>query len=231
MFTLATYNTFLIVMAVVAVVVFIALSFVDAGYGYLFNPKFGFPIPNRIAWVIMECPVFIVMTILWWLSDVRFEIAPLVLFLIFQTHYFQRSFIFPLLIRGNSKMPFGIMLMGAVFNTLNAFMQGGWIFYLAPEQNYYDGWMCKQTILSAICESQAIQSITFQRVVCSAMYHQQTTLASLPSGSASLLQVGLGQVLSSHYGHLQTLALVRHHYTRDMKVSLARSLHHLVASE
>ena len=70
MFTLATYNTFLIVMAVVAVVVFIALYFVDAGYGYLFNPKFGFPIPNRIAWVIMECPVFIVMTILWWLSDV-----------------------------------------------------------------------------------------------------------------------------------------------------------------
>ena len=33
MFTLATYNTFLIVMAVVAVVVFIALYFVDAGYG------------------------------------------------------------------------------------------------------------------------------------------------------------------------------------------------------
>lgn len=146
MFTLTTYNTFLIIMAAVAVVVFIALYFVDAGYGYLFNPKFGFPIPNRVAWVIMECPVFIVMTVLWWLSDVRFEVAPLVLFLIFQTHYFQRSFIFPMLIRGNSKMPFGIMMMGAVFNTLNAFMQGGWIFYLAQEQGYYDGWMSKPYI-------------------------------------------------------------------------------------
>ena len=84
MFTLATYNTFLIIMAVVAVVVFIALYFVEAGYGYLFNPKYGFPIPNRVAWVLMESPVFILMTILWWLSDVRFEVAPLVLFAIFQ---------------------------------------------------------------------------------------------------------------------------------------------------
>ena len=73
-------------------------------------------------------------------------IAVLVLFAIFQTHYFQRSFIFPLLIRGNSKMPVGIMLMGAVFNTLNALMQGGWIFYLAPQQGYYDGWMSKPYI-------------------------------------------------------------------------------------
>ena len=49
MFTLATYNTFLIIMAAVAVVVFIALYFVEAGYGYLFNPKFGFPVPNRVS--------------------------------------------------------------------------------------------------------------------------------------------------------------------------------------
>ena len=43
-------------------------------------------------------------------------------------------------------MPCGIMLMGVIFNTLNALMQGGWIFYLAPEQGYYDGWMCKPYI-------------------------------------------------------------------------------------
>ena len=35
---LETYHTFLWVMAAVAVVVFVALHFVEAGYGYLFNP-------------------------------------------------------------------------------------------------------------------------------------------------------------------------------------------------
>ena len=131
------YNSFLIVMAIIAVFVFIALYFVEAGYGYLFNPKFGFPVPNKVAWVIMECPVFIAMAILWWMSPVKFEAAPLALFVIFQLHYFQRSFIFPLLIRGNSKMPVGIMLMGMIFNTLNAVMQGCWIFYYGN----YEGWM------------------------------------------------------------------------------------------
>ena len=116
------YNPFLITMSLIAVFVFIALYFVEAGYGYLFNPKFGFPVPNKVAWVLMECPVFIAMAILWWLSPVKFDAAPLALFIIFQMHYFQRSFIFPLLIRGNSKMPVGIMLMGMIFNTLNAVM-------------------------------------------------------------------------------------------------------------
>ena len=145
-----TYTTFLWIMAAVAVVVFVALYFVEAGYGYLFNPKFGFPVPNKVAWVLMECPVFIVMSILWWMSDYAMQTAPLVLFIIFQTHYFQRSFIFPLLIRGNSKMPVGIMLMGMVFNTLNAVMQGGWIFYYGPERGYYDDWMSKPYIYIGI---------------------------------------------------------------------------------
>ena len=146
MITLDIFNTYLIVMAAIALVVFVALYFVEAGYGYLFNPKFGRPIPNKVAWVLMECPVFIAMFIMWALSDVKTEAAPLVLFLIFQTHYFQRSFIFPMLLRGNSKMPFGIMAMGMVFNTLNALMQGGWIFYLAPQQGYYDDWFSKPYI-------------------------------------------------------------------------------------
>ena len=141
--SLEVYNTFLVVMAAIALVVFIVLYFVEAGYGYLFNPKFGFPIPNKVAWVLMESPVFVAMAAMWWFSSAKFEVVPLILFLTFELHYFQRSFIFPLLMRGNSKMPVGIMLMGMIFNTLNAVMQGGWIFYYAPQLNYYDGWLSK----------------------------------------------------------------------------------------
>ncbi len=143
MFTPEAFNIFLIVMSVLALAVFIALYFFEAGYGYLFNPKYGFPIPNRIGWVLMEFPVFIAMMLLWWFSDARFDAASVALLVLFQTHYLQRSFIFPMLIRGNSKMPFGIVALGMLFNTLNALMQGGWIFYLAPERNYYADWFSK----------------------------------------------------------------------------------------
>lgn len=142
---LSSYNTFLLVMSAIAVVVFIALQFFEAGYGYLFDSRYGKPIPNKVGWVLMESPVFIAMCILWWLSPRQWEYAPLVLFLMFQAHYFQRSFIFPLLMRGESKMPLGIVLMGMTFNTLNALMQGGWIFYLAPD-SYYADWFSKPQI-------------------------------------------------------------------------------------
>ncbi len=135
MITLSTFYTFLAVMAAVAVVVFVALFFVDAGYGKFINPKFGPTIPNRIGWFLMEFPVFLAMTILWVLSGDMWEVMPLVFFLIFQTHYFQRSLVFPFIIRGNGRMPISIMLMGATFNTLNALMQGGWIFWFGREVN------------------------------------------------------------------------------------------------
>ena len=85
------------------------------------------------------------MCILWLCSDRALEAGPLALFILFQSHYLQRSFVFPLLIRGKSQMPLGIVLMGMVFNTLNALMQGGWIFYVSPA-GYYDGWFARPYI-------------------------------------------------------------------------------------
>ncbi len=142
---LSSYNIFLVVMSVIAVFVFVALQFFEAGYGYLFDRRYGPPVSNKVGWVLMESPVFIAMTILWAISDRQWDVVPLVLFVLFQLHYFQRSFIFPLLMRGNSKMPLGIVLMGMTFNTLNALMQGGWIFFLAPD-GYYAEWFSKPFI-------------------------------------------------------------------------------------
>ena len=61
----------------------------------------------------------------------------LTFFIFFQIHYFQRAFVFPLLLTGKSKMPLAIMSMGILFNLLNGYMQGEWIFYLSPEGMYH----------------------------------------------------------------------------------------------
>lgn len=135
------FNILLIVMAVIAALVFIALYFVEAGYGMLFDKKWGIPISNKIAWICMEAPVFLVMLVLWNRSERQFETVPLLFFLFFELHYFQRSFIFPLLMKGKSKMPAGIMTMGIVFNLLNGYIQGMWIFYLSPANMYTNQWL------------------------------------------------------------------------------------------
>ena len=138
---LENFNIFLIIMSIIAVIVFIALYFVTAGYGVFYNKKWGPSIPNKIGWVLMESPVFIAMILLCVFSERSTNIVCLIFLLLFEIHYFQRSFIFPFLIRGKSVMPLSVILMGVVFNTLNALMQGGWIFYVSPENMYEISWL------------------------------------------------------------------------------------------
>lgn len=136
-----TFNAFLVAMSLIALFVFIALYFIKAGYGIFRTSSWGVSINNKLAWMLMEAPVFVVMTVLWWNSQRAFSITPLIFFLLFQLHYFQRSFIFPFLLKGKSRMPLAIMLMGIVFNLLNGFMQGWWLFYLAPDTLYTPDWL------------------------------------------------------------------------------------------
>ncbi len=139
------FDILLIVMTLLGLVVFVALHFFEAGYGYLFDRRYGPPVPNKIGWIAMEAPVFVAMCTLWIASDRTWEAAPLALFALFQLHYLQRAFIFPLLIRGKSRMPLGIVAMGAAFNLVNALMQGGWIFFIAPA-DYYTDWFARPYI-------------------------------------------------------------------------------------
>lgn len=130
-----------------AVIVFVALFFFKAGYGYLSSSNWGPKISNRTAWIIMEAPAFIFMsyyTVKFALSGNSTGNSSIVLYImagLYLLHYFQRSFIFPLLMRGRSRMPVAIMLMGLVFNTLNAYLIGGWLYGQAPSGKYELSWL------------------------------------------------------------------------------------------
>lgn len=136
-----TFELLLWSMSLMAIVVFIALFYVRAGYGMFRNARWGWSVNNKLGWVLMEAPVFFVMTGLWWKSDVRSCTVPLIFFLLFQLHYFQRSFTFPFLMKGKSRMPIAILLMGVAFNVLNGCIQGEWLFYLAPADWYTEAWL------------------------------------------------------------------------------------------
>lgn len=134
-------------MAVMAAIVFVALFFFKAGYGYLSTSNWGPKISNKTAWVIMEAPAFMVLlmyTIDFARSGVDTGNSNVVLYVMagfYLLHYFQRSFIFPLRMRGKSTMPIVIMLMGLVFNTLNAYLIGGWLYQEAPSGMYGTEWL------------------------------------------------------------------------------------------
>ena len=56
---MSTYYIILSAMAVMALIVFIVLFFLNAGYGYLSTSNWGPKINNKTAWVLMECPAFL----------------------------------------------------------------------------------------------------------------------------------------------------------------------------
>ena len=136
--TETAYYLLLKSMVAIAFVVFVALYFVKAGYGKFRTPASGFSINNKTAWVLMEAPVFFTMAVLWLQSADPWLLPQLVLFLLFELHYFQRSFVFPLLLKGKGSMPVCIMLMGVTFNVVNGMMQAGGLF-LFPPAEYADG--------------------------------------------------------------------------------------------
>ena len=132
-------------MMAMAFVVFVSLYFVTAGYGQFRSQSWGWSINNKIAWMLMEAPVFIVMLLIWLYSDrcsdgfvQKWDLPQLVLFCLFELHYFQRSFIFPWLITGKSRMPIAIMLMGITFNVINGLLQGGGLYWF-PNPDFQEG--------------------------------------------------------------------------------------------
>lgn len=51
--------------------------------------------PTRAAWVVMEAPSALGFAVIYFLGERALEPAPLVLFALWQAHYFQRSFVYP----------------------------------------------------------------------------------------------------------------------------------------
>lgn len=137
-------------MSALAAVVFVCLFFVDAGYGKFYTKKWGPAINNRLGWVLMESPVFAAMLALWLCSDRKDDIVRLVFLIVFEVHYFHRAFIFPTRITGKGKMPFSIIAMGMLFNTANAFMQGGWLYYVSPESYYTTDWFLTPQFITGL---------------------------------------------------------------------------------
>lgn len=136
-----TFDCILYLMLAIAVIVFVALYFINAGYGMFNNGKWGRSIGNRTGWVLMEAPVFIVLIVLLALSGRKCMPVPVIITSFMLTHYFRRAFVFPFLFKSKSRMPLAIMAMGMIFNTLNGMIQGGWILYLSPADMYAAEWL------------------------------------------------------------------------------------------
>jgi len=122
--------------AVVAISVVPYLLLRPAPYGRHSRRGFGPLVNARLAWLLMEAPSPLLM-ILFFLLGRHPHGTPAVVFLaLWLCHYLYRAFLFPLLLPATSRpMPLLVMASGALFNLINAYLNGRWLFSLAEPRD------------------------------------------------------------------------------------------------
>ena len=123
----------------IGAVVFVMLFFFSAPYGRYVRPGWGPALGNRLGWILMESPAALMM-LFYFITGTRHDLVPVVLLLLWETHYAERAFIYPFLLNRSKKMPLAVVLFGMVFNMLNTYLQGRWLFAPVSGESYSAGW-------------------------------------------------------------------------------------------
>jgi protein-S-isoprenylcysteine O-methyltransferase Ste14 len=95
-------------------------------------------LPSRIGWILMEAPSAIVVAICMLAAPRPVGVVPLMLFVLWELHYLNRSFVYPFRMRGGGRpMPISICASAFSFTTINGYLNGRWI---ATFGVYPDAW-------------------------------------------------------------------------------------------
>jgi 3-oxo-5-alpha-steroid 4-dehydrogenase 1 len=118
--------------AVVALAVVPYLLLRPAPYGRHSRKGFGSLIGARLAWLLMEALSPLLM-IAYFLLGHRPHGGVAIVFLAFWLcHYLYRAFLYPLLLPATSRpMPVLVLVSGALFNVVNTYLNGRWLFHLS----------------------------------------------------------------------------------------------------
>lgn len=133
----------------IAIVIFIVLLFVAAPYGRHFRKNFGPAVNAKFGWILMESPAPLVFAIFFFSGVHSVSGVPILFFLMWQIHYLDRAFLYPLTIRLSSKpLPATIIAAGMIFNALNAFLNA---YYIANNISKYSvSWLSDIRFLSGV---------------------------------------------------------------------------------
>jgi hypothetical protein len=138
MLSYSTYQTILYSWIALAVIIFIVLLKITAPYGRHATTQWGPSISNRLAWILMEAPVLMVLLYFVLSASEKQTSITWLMISLFCFHYFNRIFIFPFRLHTQGKkMPVLIVLSAVFFNLMNGFSIG---YYFNQFAHYDMSW-------------------------------------------------------------------------------------------
>ena len=125
------FDGIIIILLLSGIGVFILLFFITAPYGRHIRRGWGPGFNNKLSWIIMEAFPPIVFCFLFFIGEWKTGLMPYVFLFIWMFHYLYRAFLYPLRIRGEKTMPLSILFFGVIFNSLNAYIQGRYLYFFS----------------------------------------------------------------------------------------------------
>jgi len=140
------FNTLLWIVFAFTLLMICILFFFDAPYGRQDNdevsPLWGPNVPLKLSWFILEFPVFSAFALFFFAGDNWLKPIPIILFLLWEAHYFHRTFIYPMSLKAKPGSGFrlGILTAGIPLNFLNGLING-WYISQYGEHLWHISWL------------------------------------------------------------------------------------------
>ncbi len=111
-----------------AILIFFFLFILTAPYGKFARKGWGPTFPSKWGWVIYETPSVVLFAGVYLMGSNWMNPVPLVLFFMWQLHYFNRTYIYPFrLKKSKKKTPLTVIVLAFIFTSLNSYINARWI--------------------------------------------------------------------------------------------------------
>ncbi len=115
--------------------VVLVLLFISAPYGRHARTGWGPQIPAKLGWIVMEVPAVATHLAVFLMSDRDLTGATIAFCVLWQVHYVNRTFVFPMRMRNSGKrMPALVALLGASTNVGVGYLIARWLYHFGPER-------------------------------------------------------------------------------------------------
>ncbi len=132
------YQILLIFVFCLAIIIFPTLWIIPAPYGRHNRPGWGSQINTSLGWAVMESPAPIVFALCFAIGNRKTGAISFLFLVMWLAHYLYRTCVYPYQRRRRKKqMPVIIMLMAFVFNMINGYLNGRYLFTFAPDYTSY----------------------------------------------------------------------------------------------
>ena len=223
MFAGSLFNTFVAAWLALAAVIFAVLWFVTAPYGRFSRRGWGATVPAALAWLLMEAPSPLLFAAFFVAGPQHSGAVAWVFLLMWEAHYVHRAFVYPWTAReAGRRMPAGLMCMALLSNTVNAIINGHWLFGpLRPGCDELAGRPAVPGRVGALrrrlrhqplvghdtapaCATRTARATASRRAACTAGSRVPTTLARSSSGRAGRSLLRPSPALPSPLGRQPT---------------------------